>query len=288
MKVVAAVSGGVDSCVMLHKLVKHHDVVVAHVDHALRTDSAADARFVTGLAESYGCDFKSTVIKLSDKSEATARLARWDFLKQVKADQKAEYVYTAHHQDDVLETIIINLLRGGERLGLTALKETADIKRPLLAMTKSQIYDYALENRLEWVEDKSNFSDQYLRNRIRRHLTPKLNENRGKLLKLYTNLMAINTKIEPVLERLIYSLTSLSPGTCRLDRNQFNRLDYHLQREVAAKIIYDLSATPPKDSLEVERAAMAAKTALAGSMVELRKNLICNVQKDFILITTRS
>jgi tRNA(Ile)-lysidine synthase len=119
---VIAVSGGVDSVALLHALTKRPalDMIVAHFDHGIRPESAQDAAFVRTLAESYGLPFVTDRVELGpDASEASARQARYSFLRTLQRQYDATSIITAHHQDDLLETAIINLLRGTGRRGLT-------------------------------------------------------------------------------------------------------------------------------------------------------------------------
>lgn len=178
--VVAAVSGGVDSVVMLHQLVQQKQrPTVAHFDHGIREDSGADARFVEGLAQKYNLPFELGQAKLGPKaSEEAARKARHAFLHSVRKKHQTEQIATAHHHEDVIETAIINLLRGTGRRGMSSLQYTTLYSRPLIKWSKKQIYEYATEHRLEWVEDPTNVSDTYLRNRVRHRLVP-LMKQRG-------------------------------------------------------------------------------------------------------------
>lgn len=174
-KYVLAVSGGVDSVAMLDMMSQgSHSLIIAHVDHGIRgDDSSADARFVAKLAEKYKLPFVSTELHLgADASEEVARDKRYEFLFSVAAEHRA-HVATAHHLDDIVETVALNIARGTGWRGLAAMGR-ADIVRPLLQLTKAQIYDYALARRLEWVEDATNASNLYKRNQIRHKIAANL------------------------------------------------------------------------------------------------------------------
>lgn len=171
MKLVVAVSGGVDSVVMLDRLRQEgeHELVVAHFDHGIREDSAEDAVFVAHLAKKYQLPFETHREALGQRaSEELARTRRYAFLRSVAKKHQAS-IATAHHLDDVAETIAINITRGTGWRGIAVL--ASDIKRPLLGMTKAEIVDYAQAHNLAWHEDSTNESDVYLRNRLRKKLT---------------------------------------------------------------------------------------------------------------------
>jgi tRNA(Ile)-lysidine synthetase-like protein len=120
MKYIVAVSGGVDSVVLLDQLMKKKlsgfesaEFAVAHFDHGVRDNSSGDAAFVQGLTSHYKVPFELGVAKLgAGVSEEVARDARYAFLREVQKKHRAVAVITAHHKDDVIETAIINILRG--------------------------------------------------------------------------------------------------------------------------------------------------------------------------------
>lgn len=169
---VIAVSGGVDSVVLLNMLskVSQLDLIVAHFDHGIRLNSVDDEHFVQNVANEYGLRYISERRELgSSASEATARKERYNFLERVKIEYNANAIITAHHHDDVLETMVINVLRGTNRAGYSSLK-SGPILRPLIDFSKAEIIDYAENNKLTWREDPTNQSERYLRNRVRRQL----------------------------------------------------------------------------------------------------------------------
>ncbi len=186
---IVAVSGGVDSVALLDLLSKQGNIklVVAHFDHGIRAESANDAMFVKTLAEKYGLEFELGAAALGpDASEEQARDARYAFLKKLRQNRNALKIVTAHHSDDIIETIIINLIRGTGWRGISSLRNTKYIGRPLLDLTKADILDYAKNNDLRWVEDSTNQDLKYLRNEIRHKIVTKMNENqRQQFLQLY-------------------------------------------------------------------------------------------------------
>lgn len=254
---VAAVSGGVDSVVLLDMLIKGgHEVIVAHVEHGIRDDSADDARFVQALAAKYGCRYEQTALHLGpDASEQQARQGRYAFLFAV-AKQYDATIATAHHGDDLAETIAINLSRGTGWRGLAVLNRPG-LYRPLLPYAKADLYEYALRKHLEWVEDKTNRDGRYLRNRIRAqvrpHLTPTLRATLRDLRDRQVQLQAaITTESEQIMsqtESRRYLLTHIDTA-CAIEL-----LGYMLATHAGQR--------PERPQLE--RALLAVKTALPGA-----------------------
>lgn len=275
MKYVVAVSGGVDSVVLLDMLAHEgkHELTVAHFDHGIREDSAADARFVGGLAEQYGLPFETRREELGKKaSEELARTRRYRFLREVTSAQAARLV-TAHHLDDVVETVAINLTRGTGWRGLAVLG-SPDIERPLLHMTKRTVYEYALSRGLEWVEDETNQTDNYLRNRLRRqlHLSDVEKQHLGQLRDLQ---IEIRDKVDEETDRLLVPATLQS-------RYFFTMLDESTALELLRSVLLrkDRSLTRP----QLRQMWLAIKTARPGTVLEAGGNVQVHfTQREFIV-----
>ncbi len=195
MKYIVAVSGGVDSMVLLDMMVREgsHEIIVAHFDHGIREDSQLDAHFVRDTALRYGLQFEHRREVLGKSaSEAVARERRYAFLRSAADKHKAKIV-TAHHLDDLVETVAINVTRGTGWRGLAVLD--ADVVRPLIDMEKSELLSYANKRGIQWREDSTNASDAYLRNRLRRK-TPSLeSEQKRQLRALHAHQKALKQAI---------------------------------------------------------------------------------------------
>lgn len=214
MKYLVAVSGGVDSVVLLDMMVKKYGktaVCVGHFDHGIRGEaSAADARFVQRLCEqkyNIRCNIGYGDLGRA-ASEAAARSARYTFLRALAKDNNA-CIMTAHHQDDLIETIALNIQRGTGWRGLAVMGDQT-IERPLLSMPKQALYHYALLHELEWVEDETNQTNIYARNRIRRQLAAIGGHVREQLLALYNRQLHLRTEINSELDRYHDRLSSRS------------------------------------------------------------------------------
>jgi tRNA(Ile)-lysidine synthetase-like protein len=259
MRYIVAVSGGVDSVVLLHKLVlsKEHTLIVAHFDHGIRPESDADARFVEGLAKKYNVLFECRREELGPAaSEATARDRRYTFLREMARKHKAVIV-TAHHADDVIETIAINLTRGTGWRGLAVL-DAPDIERPQLQQTKQEIYDYALMYRLEWVEDETNATEAYLRNRLRRSIyTHTSFSSRAELRDLHSKQLKLKQQIEGEAINLLGKQSSYS-------RYFFTHIDETVASELLTYSMNRVITRP-----QAERALHAIKTARPGTVTDV-------------------
>ncbi len=203
MKYIVAVSGGVDSMVLLDMLVKDgkHELIVAHFDHGIRPDSHLDAAFVKEEAEKRHLPFETRREALgATASEDLARQRRYAFLREVSRKHSAPII-TAHHLDDLVETIAINFTRGTGWRGLAALD--SDIHRPLLAMEKASIVEYAKKQGITWREDSTNVSDAYLRNRLRRHTKRLPTDAKDQLRALHARQKELKAEIRQEVRALI-------------------------------------------------------------------------------------
>jgi tRNA(Ile)-lysidine synthase len=280
MRYLVAVSGGIDSVVLLHKLVQlhQHELIVAHFDHGIREDSADDARFVESLASLYGLPFvtKREVLG-ANASEEKARLRRHAFLKD-EASKMDAVIITAHHADDVLETIAINVHRGTGWRGLGIMNQPG-IARPLIMNTKQELRNYALEHRLEWVEDSTNVSDVYLRNRLRRVIGQLLDvEAKKELLKLWHTQLQLRQEIEKETQVFI-------KGDNEYNRYLFINIDSQVASELLQAVIEchtGISPTRP----QLERGVIAIKTAKPSSTYELGSGALLHFSVDIFVVRT--
>jgi tRNA(Ile)-lysidine synthase len=203
MKYIVAVSGGVDSMVLLDMMVRAGvgELIVAHFDHGIRPDSHLDAAFVKKIAQQHGLVFETRREVLgASASEALARERRYAFLRHVAKKHNA-HIVTAHHLDDVVETVAINMTRGTGWRGLAALH--SNIRRPLIDMEKSDLITYAMKRNLPWREDSTNTSAVYLRNRLRRK-TPLLSlDQKRELRALHAHQRALRNEIAAEARRLV-------------------------------------------------------------------------------------
>ena len=281
-KYVLAVSGGVDSMVLLylaHSLPKEsgQDYVVAHVNHGIREDSIEDERLVSKVAEQYGMTFTSVKLSLGEKvSEAEARKRRYDFLFKTKAMHQADSVVTAHHQDDLIETAFINIKRGTNRRGLTAILNNPNVIRPLTSYSKKEIIDFAVSNNIIWREDHTNSSDKYLRNRIRHTVVPRMSdEDRVGLIDLINDQDSLNKDIDAILK----SLFQLKVIDNSIPRLWFSSLDNSLAKEVLAFWLRQ-NGVNDFDAMSLTRLVTLCRVSMVNSYVDALKGWQIYADKD--------
>jgi len=275
---IVAVSGGVDSVVLLDLLRLYPGVklIVAHYDHGIRLDSGRDREFVKHLAATYRLPFIYDEGQLGPRtSENEARKARYRFLHQLRERSGADAIVTAHHQDDVLETALINLLRGTSRKGLSALKSTDVVKRPLLHASKAEIRDYARRHGLNWREDSTNADTRYLRNHVRHNILAKFDpQQRARLVQIAERMLELNTEIDNLLGR------ELQP---QLSREWFNSLPHDVAREVMAAWLR-LHGVRDFDRKLLEKLVIAAKVAAPNRIIDVRNGRFISVGSEFLAL----
>ena len=218
-KLLLAVSGGIDSMVLvylLHEL--KYNFAVAHCNFQLRnTESNDDESFVISECEILKVPFftvKFDTKKFAEDYKLSIQLAarklRYDWFYELLEKENYDYILTAHHLDDSLETFLINFTRGTGLEGLTGIPVQNDkITRPLLPFSRKEIEDFALENKIKWREDSSNASDKYLRNKLRHDVIPTLKELQPNLLssfeKTIENLQQSQSLVEDA-SKLVYKI----------------------------------------------------------------------------------
>jgi tRNA(Ile)-lysidine synthase len=212
-KLLIAISGGIDSVVLTHLCHDlHFNTALAHCNFNLRGDeSDADEEFVLQLAENLNLEvfiesFDTKIYAKSNKLsiQMAARDLRYHWFKELAEQLNFDYILTAHHADDNLETFLINLSRGTGLDGLTGIPEVNDnLVRPLLSFSREMIETYAKEKNYKWREDSSNSSKKYVRNKLRLDIIPALKDlNPNFLQSFQTTLNNLNDTADIVEESL--------------------------------------------------------------------------------------
>jgi tRNA(Ile)-lysidine synthetase-like protein len=283
---VVAVSGGVDSMVLLDMLRQKPGLklIVAHFDHGIRPDSELDRELVQKYAKSHHLAFVYDEGRLgSEASEATARDARYEFLRKVKKVSGAKAIITAHHQDDLIETAILNLLRGTGRKGLSSLAETGEIKRPLLHVPKKDLIAHARKHKLGWREDATNLDTRYRRNYVRQHIVNRLSaKQRQNLLKLLEKTKITNQEIDYQIANFLQFIEKDK----EIDRKMFIALPHAVALEVMAGWLRGNNVRQFDQKL-LKKLVTGAKTLPPGKRVDVDAGHIIKTTKRSLQLLAR-
>ena len=178
--ILLAVSGGIDSVVLMHlcsKISTNFKISIAHVNHNFHKDSEKMEHFVQKLSKKYNWDFHSKSIndKINSNIESKLRNERYKLLLNIKNEINADYVFTAHHSLDQAETILMKILNSSSFDGLKGIREKKKhIFRPMLEFLKSDIISLAKKHNLKYLDDPTNNDEKFLRNFLRKNIFPKL------------------------------------------------------------------------------------------------------------------
>ena len=220
--VIVACSGGPDSMALLSLVVRIKNeiglnVIVAHVNHNVRVESESEKDFVFSFCRANDLIFEYMKIDnySGDNFENEARVKRYSFFDRLVKKYKCCYVLTAHHGDDLMETILMRIVRGSSLKGYSGFSRVSSrgnymILRPLIHMTKEEILDYDKVNGIDYVVDKTNFLDIHTRNRYRKYVLPDLKSEdinvHDKFLKFSDTLILYNNFIEKYVDSIIASV----------------------------------------------------------------------------------
>ncbi len=199
-KLLIAISGGIDSVVLTHLCLKSElHIALAHCNFNLRgKESDADEDFVLQLAEDLDLevfvesfDTEGYAEENKRSIQMAARELRYNWFSELSEQLQFDYVLTAHHADDNLETFLINFTRGTGLEGLTGIPEVNEVfVRPLLPFSNLQIANFAKDNDIKWRDDSSNKSTKYLRNKLRHDVIPVLKEINPSLLQSFQSTLS--------------------------------------------------------------------------------------------------
>ncbi len=288
------VSGGSDSMALVSILNKlkdslGFDIYMAHLDHGLRQDSSEDAKFVTKFSDSLGipCTVGKEDVETHRRAngltlEEAARQLRYRFLVSVAGNVGASAVVVGHTSDDQIETILMNIIRGGGITGLLGMSDVRnsiamgiesdiDIIRPLLGVSKSDTEEYCNSIGIQYLQDPSNSSLDHTRNRIRLELIPhllKFNPKVGKnLLKLSDSARHDLDFISDEAFRQYESLLLNYEGGIRIDKHGFCNMHISLQNHMLRLMYANLAGSPA--GLEYQHIQDMIKIAYGGAGLQI-------------------
>lgn len=291
-KIVVGVSGGPDSLSLLHVLYElGYDVYVAHINHGLRETANDDEEFVKFFCQvrNIPCFVKHIQLKEALKQDATlkgmsleeaGREIRYRFFREVAEENHCQKIATAHHANDNVETVLMNLIRGSGLSGLKGIEPQRDeIIRPLIEVPREMIEVYCTENHLEPRRDETNDETIYTRNKIRLELIPYLEKNiNSNVLQNITRMSEIIREEEHFISGQVEEsyqkvLKREVPGQEVLcDLKLFNSLDIALKRRIILKsIIKVLGNAKDIEKVHVDDIVKLCKNNVGGKFLTPNK-----------------
>ena len=242
--IVVGCSSGPDSMSLVDMLLKVREkyqlmLVVAHVNHNVRKESYEEAEYLKEYCLNNNLVFESMVIEEygDDNFHNEARNIRYNFFENLVHKYDANYLMTAHHGDDLIETVMMRVVRGSNLNGYSGFKEVVDmgtykIARPLIHFTKKELEEYAVENNVKYYVDSSNDKDKYTRNRYRKYLIPFLKEEEAnvhhKFLKFSETLSEASRFIDKERDKAIDRVITNDMVNLEL----FVKEDSYIQKEI--------------------------------------------------------
>ena len=247
-KIILGLSGGPDSVFLFLVLKELHDsnkinLIAAHLDHGWREESIKDLELCQDLCK------KNTInliaenaqnlkldIKFNGSKEEIGRILRRHFFKQILEQEDAQYIALAHHKQDQQETFFIRLLRGSSIEGLTSMKvQNGPYIRPMLNINKKDILKFLKNNQIDFIQDKTNELDDFLRNRIRKHVIPALKKADARFDKKFEstlqNLQATEQYLQKQTDFEYEKIFCNGMGNLEL----FNKTDIFMQKRLITK-----------------------------------------------------
>jgi len=299
-KVILAVSGGIDSVVMLDVMAQLKDILkvelaIAHVNHQLRgQESNDDEKFVLQLAKKYRIECvldRAPTKKIAKEKKLSiqeaARDIRYSFFDTLKKSFNADCFATAHNANDNAETVLMNLFRGSGIEGLQGIPvQRGNIIRPLLCVTRKEISTYAKKRKISFREDSSNLKDDYTRNYLRHKIIPKLekriNPSLVEILLRESEIVTANVKF---VEELVESSYDLVVKGNEILVHQAKSLHLFLQQMVVHRLLEQNGIEPSYESINSVIELMYQQK---GKSVDLNKNLIAERLDKSIHIRKRT
>ncbi len=259
--IVVGVSAGPDSMALLYILQElkkklGFKIIVAHVNHNVRSESAEEAEFLKDYCLKYDIIFEMmTITKYGDDNfHNEARNIRYNYYEDLINKYNANYLMTGHHADDLMETILMRMVRGSTLHGLSGFSELVDIGnykivRPLIFVTKQELEDFDKEKKIPYRIDQSNFKDKYTRNRYRKSVLPFLKEEDKNVHEKFYKFSNQIKEIDEFLDRITKSVIDDVYVDGIIDVDKFKKIDTVIQKRI---IDYIFSIIYRDDIIEID------------------------------------
>lgn len=286
-RIVVAVSGGVDSVVLLHVLwslaeAPAQRLHLAHLDHRLRETSGRDADFVRRLADRLGLPVSVESVDVAQSArdhgeslERAGRRCRRDHWQRIRAEYDCQWTALGHHAQDQAETVLLRLMRGAGLTGLGAMRPLAheSVVRPLLEISRADIEAYASANDLAYVHDTTNDERTFVRNRVRHDLLPQMETFNPRIVAGLARTAGLlqdeDDFLQKAAESAFHQICTRPPtGGLILDVERLHGYHIAVQRRVLRQCIQELAADDAEGAAVVERLLRQVQAG-PGSMVSL-------------------
>ena len=256
--IILAVSTGIDSMVLLDLVqqLRNVKVIVCHVNHHRREQSNEEQQYITKYCKENNlkCYVEELYFEDTKNFQEAARIKRYQFFEKILKLEHAKYLLTAHHATDNLETILIRLIKSSSHKGYAGIEQLQQIDdyyiyRPLLKLTKQDIYNYQQTKQIRYYNDESNDHDDYLRNRIRHNIIPEMekeNPSLYKAIEIYQqHILETNKMLFEQINCFINNEVSAQNNIISFTLDSFLQLSDYLKEQVLFEILkkYNLSKT---------------------------------------------
>ena len=246
---VVGVSGGPDSMCLLRLLVDlkkelNLKIVVAHMNHKVRKEADEEEEYVRNYAKDNNLLFELYELKekIDSNFHSEARIIRYNFFEELVNKYNAKYVMTAHHADDLMETILMRIGRGSNLKGysgfeLLTKKGSYNLVKPLIFYTKNEIIKYMDDNNYKYYIDNTNNEDDYLRNRYRHNILPKLKEENNSIHEKYYKYSKVLLEADNFIDSYITKLLNNIYKDNKLNLELFIKEDKYIQKRIIEYIL---------------------------------------------------
>lgn len=297
--IIVGVSGGPDSMALLHLAIKVRQVldiniVCAHVNHNVRKESSAELSFVHDYCRNNGITFESMIIEEygDDNFHNEARSIRYNYFGRIARKYHAKYLFTAHHADDLIETILMRIVRGSTLRGYSGFSKIVKIDnytvvRPLINVTKEEIYRYLKKNRIKYVIDSSNDKEVYTRNRFRKNIVPEFKKEDKKVHEKFYKFSKILLEYNEYIDKQVKGIVKKVYPEGVLNIEEFLKLEHIIQM----KIIYYILERIYQDDLmlitdhHAEILCNLIKSKKANAKIHLPNNIQATKSYNNLVLT---
>lgn len=250
--VVVATSGGPDSMALFHLLIKlkeekNINIICAHVNHNTgRIGQNEEEEYVKQMCDKYNVICESMKIANYDNLnfESEARDKRYNYFEELINKYNAKYLLTAHHGDDLIETVLMRIVRGSTLRGYSGFSKIVDkrnykILRPLIEVTKEDIINYNIENNIKYYIDQTNLEDIHTRNRYRKYILPRLKEEDKNVHLKFYKFSKMMIEYDNYIKKATNKVMDIYQNN-KLDLKKFNELEHIIKINVIYNILEDI------------------------------------------------